>query len=850
MQGYLVKLGDGVLSASDSIIGPTTGFNSSSTLGSGSWTWSGVREDDGLTYSDVTDTGTYHLGTDGNVYFVPTTYQVSDVTTASATTAPSYDGATYGTSGNNTISGDGSDNAIYGGSSTSESGTGRDNIDGGGGDDLIVGGDGRDRLIGGGDNDTISGGEGNDTIYGDAATTPTTSDEHLSWITEGSDGTSIVNGFTQDTGSMRVTVNFNNDGGNTYVQSSSATQWADTGEPFDTASAVKFGGGSGPNATTSIVFDAEAGTGFSDAVSDVSFRINDVDSGAWQDVITINAYDLDGNPIPVVLTASGNDTVSGQTVTSGSGGNSSYTQGGSVLVEIAGPVHMIEVVYSNGSSGSQVLWLTDVHYTTVVPAPGDDTIDGGTGDDTIYAGAGDDTVTGGTGNDSIRGGAGDDTLRGDAGTDTLYGETGSDRFIVDDNDGTTTIAGGEDAGNTDYDTVQLDEAGSGSGVNVTFTGDEAGTFTFNSATSSGSFTEIERIEATDFDDVIDVTASNADQTIEANAGDDTVLGGGGDDLISGGDGSDSLTGGGGADAMSGGDGGDSIDGGAGSDTIDGGGGNDSLLAGQGDTAYGSDGDDTFTITDSGDGPGVITIVGGEGGEGAGDTLNLNSLAQAGTLNITTPANVGGGMSGSVTLLDGTIVNFSEIESIICFTPGTLITTPMGLRAVEKLQPGDLVVTRDHGLQPIRWAQSRTVRGDGRLAPIRIKSNTFTGQERDLLVSPQHRMLYRGYRAELLFSESEVLVAATHMVNGDSVAYDPCDQITYVHIMFDQHEVIFAEGAATESFHPGDMALNVITARAREELFTIFPSLRAMPRSFGATARRTLRGHEGNLLLAG
>ncbi len=684
-------------------------------------------------------------------------------------------------------------------------------------------------------------------------------------------------------------------------------------------------------------------------------------------------------------------------MTSGPGGDSSYTAGGSVLVNIAGPVHMIEVVYANGAGGSQVLWLTDVHYSTVVPAAGDDSLDGGAGDDTIYGGDGNDIVTGGSGNDKVYGdagndslnggigndtvwgGTGDDTLRGDAGTDTLYGEAGSDRFIVDDNDGTTTIVGGEDAGNTDYDTVQLDEAGTGAGVTVTFTGNEAGTFTFSGA-SSGTFTQIERIESTAFNDTINVTASNANQTIVANAGNDTVLGGGGNDLIYGGDGTDRLDGGGGNDVIYGDAGNDSITGGAGNDTlfggagsdtlsgdagndtlhggtgsdrfvvddndgtttitggedagntdtdtlalseagsgagvtvtftgneagtftfsgassgtfteiesiqttafadtinmaasavgqtvdagagndtiiggsgadlISGGAGDDTITVGKGDTVYGGDGNDTFKIGPAGPGgPGTITIVGGEGSETGGDTLDLNGQGVRSTLNITTPANVAGGMSGSITLLDGTVVNFSEIENIICFTPGALISTPQGLRAVETLRPGDLVVTRDHGLQPVRWAQSRTVRGDGRLAPVRIRANTFAGQERDLVVSPQHRMLYRGYRAELLFSESEVLVAATHMIDGDRVVLDPCDAVTYVHIMFDQHEVIFAEGAATESFHPGDMALNAISARAREELFEIFPTLRAMPTSYGATARRTLRGHEGSLLLAG
>jgi hypothetical protein len=123
----------------------------------------------------------------------------------------------------------------------------------------------------------------------------------------------------------------------------------------------------------------------------------------------------------------------------------------------------------------------------------------------------------------------------------------------------------------------------------------------------------------------------------------------------------------------------------------------------------------------------------------------------------------------------------------------------------------------------------------------------TGLERPLLVSPQHRMLFQGYRAELLFGDSEVLVAAAHLVDGLAVTQDEGGMVTYIHILFDEHEIIYAEGAATESFHPGGIGLTAIEAAAREELFTVFPELRAMPASFGPSARRSLRRHEAQLI---
>jgi hypothetical protein len=365
---------------------------------------------------------------------------------------------------------------------------------------------------------------------------------------------------------------------------------------------------------------------------------------------------------------------------------------------------------------------------------------------------------------------------------------------------------------------------------VTFSGAEAGTYTFGTAT--GTFAEIEQIDGSSQDDTINAAASSKSQTLNGGAGADTITGGSGADTIYGGIGTDTISGG------------------LNDDTLFGDAGNDIITFAEGDVVYGGDGDDLFVLEDLGEPTNnTITVVGGEGNETNGDTLKLGTLAQWSTLNITTPANVAGGMSGSITLDDGTILNFSEIEHIICFTPGTLIATPRGARRIETLRPGDLVVTRDHGLQPIRWIKSRTVPAVGKFAPVRIRPGVVPGQERDLVVSPQHRMLFKGYRAELLFGETEVLVAARHLVDGLSVTQDEGIEVTYIHMMFDAHEVVYAEGAATESFHPGDLALDAIGADARHELFTLFPELRAMPSAYGTTARRCLKRHEATILFS-
>ncbi len=184
--------------------------------------------------------------------------------------------------------------------------------------------------------------------------------------------------------------------------------------------------------------------------------------------------------------------------------------------------------------------------------------------------------------------------------------------------------------------------------------------------------------------------------------------------------------------------------------------------------------------------------------------------------------------------------------IPCFTPGTLIATPEGPRPVEALAPGDMVLTRDNGPQPVRWAGRRAVGGRGDHAPVRFAPGAI-GNDRELVVSPQHRVLVEGWRAELLFGADEVLVAARHLVNGDTIHRAPRDRADYIHILFDRHEIVTAEGVATESFHPGDYVL-AGDAAIRAELTTLFPELAAPGRGWD-TARPVLRRAEAALLAA-
>ena len=169
---------------------------------------------------------------------------------------------------------------------------------------------------------------------------------------------------------------------------------------------------------------------------------------------------------------------------------------------------------------------------------------------------------------------------------------------------------------------------------------------------------------------------------------------------------------------------------------------------------------------------------------------------------------------------------------ICFTPGARIGTTKGNVAVENLAVGDMVFTRDNGPQPIRWIGRRALTAvelslTPTLNPVRLRAGALGDglPERDMVLSPNHRILYTGPLASLHFDESEVLVAAKDLTKRPGIRRDPAPQgVTYVHLMFDQHQVILSDGAWTESFQPGDYSLKGLATAQRREIFALFPEL--------------------------
>jgi hypothetical protein len=189
----------------------------------------------------------------------------------------------------------------------------------------------------------------------------------------------------------------------------------------------------------------------------------------------------------------------------------------------------------------------------------------------------------------------------------------------------------------------------------------------------------------------------------------------------------------------------------------------------------------------------------------------------------------------------------RLTTIPCFVAGTMILTDRGECAVETLKPGDLVITKDDGPQPVRWIGRRQVPATGSLAPIEIKAGTF-GKHRRLLVSPQHRVLVHDSLAELLFGDTEVLVSAKDLVNGRSVRVIEGGEVDYVHLLFDRHQIVSSEGLATESFLPGPQSTRMFEAEIIDEICTLFPDLDPKTgNGYSPAARRTLRPFEAQLL---
>ncbi len=175
----------------------------------------------------------------------------------------------------------------------------------------------------------------------------------------------------------------------------------------------------------------------------------------------------------------------------------------------------------------------------------------------------------------------------------------------------------------------------------------------------------------------------------------------------------------------------------------------------------------------------------------------------------------------------------DVDTLVpCFVAGTTLETIDGPRPIETLSVGDEVLTLDNGPRCIRWIGSRSLNPEEltlkpKLRPVRINADALGDglPSRDLFVSRQHRMLVRSPIAKRMFGDEEVLIPAHKLVALPGVSVDVSVQsVTYLHVLFEHHEIVFAEGAPAESLFTGPMALKSVGEEAYEEILFLFPEI--------------------------
>ena len=786
-----------------------------------------------------------------------------------------------GGAGNDILSGGDGNDSLLGGDDNDQlfGGTGNDNLSGDLGNDTLQGEDGDDTLSGGGGADSLVGGIGNDSLLGDAGADTLSGGDGDDRLFGGADNDSLLGEAGADTlaggdGDDRLFGGAANDSlsgdlGNDVLQGDDGDDTLAGGDGADSllggvgndsllgdggADTLSGGDGNdrlfGGTANDSLSGDLGNDTLQGDDGDDTLAGGDGVDSlvgGVGSDVL------FGGAGADALFGGDGNDTLSG-------GADADVLDGGAgfdVVDYSASATGVTINLQSGAASGGDAQGDTLTGIEGVIGSGANDALTAGASGGTLFGGAGNDTLQGGAGNDALTGGDGSDTLQGGIGNDTLSGGTGNDTAVF--TGPVTDYSFGFAAGNV---LIVTDSVAGRDGVDRL---DGVEFATFNGVTY--------RVIAGDDGSNTTLQGPNdgTPSLIIAHAGNDwggghatsdAVFGGAGNDTLDGGDGNDTLVGeadndllrgDGGNDSLFGGTGSDTLQGGAGNDRLEGGDGNDLLEGGDGaDTQIGGAGDDTIRLTGIGD------VV--DGGENAGDNDVLD-LSNWGWRNTNILYDPGSTQSGTVQFLDsnGAVLGsmqFSNFETVIpCFTPGTLITTRRGEVAVETLRAGDEVLTRDHGYRALVWTGHRALSAadliaNPQLRPVRIGAGALGNglPRRDMLVSPQHRMLIEGARAEMLFGEAEVLVAALHLLGLPGIETVLLPNLTYVHVMFEGHEIVCADGAWSESFQPAQRMLSGMEADQAEEIRALFPELAQSEIAF-ASARLTLKAYEARVLLA-
>ncbi len=487
----------------------------------------------------------------------------------------------------------------------------------------------------------------------------------------------------------------------------------------------------------------------------------------------------------------------------------------------------VSVTYTGAESGTATEGPNSVSFTEIeklVLTNSSDYVDASIGGVAVDTGAGNDTIKVGDGAYNIDAGTGDDRIIREAGT------TADDaNSVIDAGDGIDTYVAGSGLGadhTVDLAASRLDHAGNDRGDLLNFE---------------------------------NVALENSAASVKGDSKDNTITARGTqDNSLSGGDGNDSIDGGGGNDNLHGDAGRDTLIGGDGNDTLDGGQGDDQLTGGDGDDVFVySGGHDTITDFNAGN-TGPLD----DDDTTNNDFIDLsgyydkifdlradyedNGILDQSNFETTDYTYNSKFEDGSLKFIGVQAQHFTyDNTGVVCFGKGTAIRTPRGDVLVEDLRVGDLVTTMDNGPQKIRWINTRSydagqMQKGSHLHPVLIKRGTF-GAERDLLVSQQHGVL--------VGQSGDSFARAKHLADaakGVRIAKGK-KSVTYVHLMFDDHQVIFAENVPSESFYPGPMALTQMSKPHRAAFSKVLPALgtgrvsrEEVAKIYGPTARVFLK----------
>tara|TARA_R110002049_G_scaffold29972_1_gene101852 strand:+ start:21144 stop:22154 length:1011 start_codon:yes stop_codon:yes gene_type:complete len=216
-------------------------------------------------------------------------------------------------------------------------------------------------------------------------------------------------------------------------------------------------------------------------------------------------------------------------------------------------------------------------------------------------------------------------------------------------------------------------------------------------------------------------------------------------------------------------------------------------------------------------------------------------------------------SATIYAKDGGEKDFTADPSpiIICFAKGTEIETSEGAQTIETLCVGNLIRTVDAGFVPLKWLgrtelSAPELRRWEDLRPVRVRLGAFgRGRpEKDVVLSPNHRVLVSGKMAELYFGEAEVLVPVKALIDGVMVLEEKeCCGITYFHLLLEGHHIVETSGLLSESLFLGVQSMQVVSQHANRDLRSTLTEFELQQFAAAKAARPFIRVQLGRCLAA-